>query len=717
MTSRPTREDQVARLSRIDKAQLPADGGELFNRLIFEKSPYLLQHAENPVDWHPWGEEAFARAQAEDKAVFLSIGYSTCHWCHVMEHESFEDEEVAAVLNRNFISIKVDREERPDIDNAYMSVCQMMTGSGGWPLNLVLTPERRPFFAATYIPKTSRGGMVGMIQLMRKIAELWRADRPRLETTGQEVGRALQRLEQEAHDRQPLSDLPLRKGFNDFLDSFDRQHAGFGSAPKFPTPHNLALLLRIGQRFGRPQAADMALQTLQAMRLGGIFDQVGFGIHRYSVDARWLVPHFEKMLYDQALVASAALDGFQVGGDGFHAQTAREILEYLLRDLRDLEGGFYCGEDADSEGAEGTFYLWTPEQVEQVLGADLAKVFCRSYDITDQGNFEGKNIPHLEQDVGALADRVGVDPAHLADLLGEARQKLFAAREKRIRPHRDDKVLTGWNGLAIAALARAGALLGEPRFIAAAQAAADFVLTRLRGSDGRLLRRWRLGEAAIPGFLEDYAFFVWGLIELHQATFVTERLAQALELNGEMERLFADGQGGFFDTGSDAEFVLSRGRSIHDGAIPSAGSVAALNLLRLGRLTGDLSLEERGQQLLSLRFGQMAAHPQAYSQALIALDFALGPAIQVVLVSGSDGSPPEELLKELRRRLLPTAVVLLTHPGDRELESLAPLVAGKQPVKGRAAAYVCIDRACREPVTTGEELAALLDALRADGDG
>ncbi len=716
MTRKPAREGQVARLSQVDTSQLPNDGGNRYNRLIFEKSPYLLQHAENPMDWHPWGEEAFARAKAEDKPVFLSIGYSTCHWCHVMEHESFEDRQVAAVINRDFIPIKVDREERPDIDNAYMTVCQMMTGSGGWPLNLVLTPDRKPFFAATYIPKTPRGGMVGLIQLMEKIAELWRSDRHRLETTGREVGEALQRLEREAMDRQPLSDLPLRKGFNDFLDSFDRKHGGFGAAPKFPTPHNLALLLRIGHRFGQQRATDMALQTLQAMRMGGIFDQVGFGIHRYSVDERWLVPHFEKMLYDQALVALAALDGYLVSGDEFHAQTAREILEYVLRDLSDPEGGIYCGEDADSEGAEGTFYLWTPEQVREVLGADLATVFCRCYDITEGGNFEGKNIPHLEEDVAALAKRVGVDPGELATLLGQARQKLFAARKKRIRPHRDDKVLTGWNGLAIAALARAGALLGEPRFIDAAQGAADFVLARLRHPDGRLLRRWRLGEAAIPGFLEDYAFFVWGLIELHQATFATARLEQALELNGEMERLFKDGQGGYFDTGSDAEAVLGRGRSIHDGAIPSSGSVAALNLLRLGRLNGDKALEERGEKLLSSRFGQMAAHPQAYSQSLIALDFALGPAIQVVLVPGSDGSLPAELLGELRSRLLPTAVVLLSHPGDRDLEKLAPLVEGKEPVNGQATAYVCVNQACREPVTSAKDLGTLLDALPGSPD-
>ncbi len=709
MQTRAHREDIVQRLSRVDTAALPPDGGELYNRLIFEKSPYLLQHAENPLNWYPWGEQAFARARREDKPVFLSIGYSTCHWCHVMEQESFEDQAVADLINRHFIAIKVDREERPDIDNAYMTVCQMMTGSGGWPLNLVLAPDKKPFFAATYIPKTPRGGMVGLIQLMKKVAELWRADRARLEQTGLEVGEALERLEQETMDRQPLDDTPLRKAFNEFLESFDRRHAGFDSAPKFPTPHNLSLLLRIGLRYGDDRATRMALQTLQAMRLGGIYDQVGFGIHRYSVDAGWLVPHFEKMLYDQALVALACVEGYQVSADEFYSQTAKEILEYVTRDLSDAEGGFYCGEDADSEGAEGTFYVWTPEQVRKVLGEDLGNVFCRSYGITEQGNFEGKSIPHLEEDIATLARRVKVDPGELERLLASARQPLFEARSGRIHPHRDDKVLTGWNGLAIAALARAGAVLEKPDLVDAATRAGDFILTRLRRGDGRLLRRWRLGEAAIPAFLEDYGFFIWGLIELYQAGFESRFLKQALELTGQMEQLFSDGQGGYFDTGSDAETVLSRGRSLHDGALPSGNSVAALNLLRLGRMTGQTALEERGEQLLTARFGPLAAHPRAYSQALIALDFALGPATEVVLAPAADGRPPAALLQTLRRRFLPSMVTLFNRPEDADLPAIAPLATGKGPVDGRGAAYPCRDRTCRAPVTTAAELDQILN--------
>jgi uncharacterized protein YyaL (SSP411 family) len=700
--------DPVTRLSGVDLAALPPDGGELYNRLIFEKSPYLLQHAENPIDWHPWTAEAFVRARAEDKPVFISIGYSTCHWCHVMAHESFEDTEVAKILNRHFIAIKVDREERPDLDNTYMAVCQMMTGSGGWPLNLVLTPEKKPFFAATYIPRTARMGLAGLTDILEKIAELWLTDRARLLQTGQEVEQALLRLDQGAASGQPLSAAPLQKAFEQYRQTFDRQHAGFGQAPKFPTPHNLSLLLRIWQRTGEEQARAMALQTLQHLRLGGIFDQIGFGLHRYSVDARWLAPHFEKMLYDQALTVGACLDAWLATQDPFYAQTAREILAYVRRDLSHPDGGFYCGEDADSEGAEGTFYLWTPAQVAAVLGQELATVFCRSYDITEAGNFEGKSIPHLQEDIEALAKRVGVDPGQLADLLAEGRRQLFAAREKRVRPHRDDKILAGWNGLLIAALARAGAALNEPELTAAAGRAADFVLTRLRRSDGRLLRRWRQGEAAIPAFLDDYAFLGWGLTELFLAGFDSRYLEAASELTAAMLELFDDGQGGLFDTGADAEAVLIRGRSLQDGAIPAGTSVAALNLLRLGRLTGNPAMESRGETLLAVGLEQVGRYPAAYAQWLIALDYALGPKTEVILVPGADGRPPQEFLTELRNSFLPRTLAIVYQAGDSRLEGLAPIVQGKSASGGAATAWVCREQSCLPPVTTAGELTRLL---------
>jgi uncharacterized protein YyaL (SSP411 family) len=718
MNNRPHDEDPVQRLSEIDTKTLPVDGGERYNRLIFAKSPYLLQHAENPIDWYQWGEEAFARARSEDKPVFLSIGYSTCHWCHVMAHESFEDDEIAKLINRHYIAIKVDREERPDVDNTYMAVCQMMTGSGGWPLNLVLALDKKPFFAATYIPRKSRGGMVGLYELLTKVAEMWSSDRERLLRTGDEVGEALLRLEDEGNEgKNALTDEPLNMAYQQFLSTYDREHAGFGT-PKFPSPHNLSLLLRLGRRTGQEESRVMALNTLQRIRLGGIFDHIGFGIHRYAVDAGWLVPHFEKMLYDQALAVPAYLDAFQVTGDRFYAQAAREILEYVLRDLKHPEGGFYCGEDADSEGAEGTFYLWTPAQVREVLGEELGTVFCRSYDITEEGNFEGKNIPHLKEDLASLARRVDVPVGSLSDLLAEGRQRLFDAREKRFRPHRDDKILTGWNGLTIGALARAGAVLEEKRFTEQARSAVHFILSRLRDENGRLLRRFRRGEAAIFGFLEDYAFFVWGLIELYLADFDPLHLRTACELTEVMEELFSDGQGRYFDTGKDAETVLVRSRSLQDGAIPSGNSVAAFNLLRLGRLTGRGNLEERGEELLKGWMARVNRYPSAYSQYLIALDYSLGTKSEVVLAGEKEDLSTAELLIRLRSRFLPHTVVLLRKPGDEGLEAISDLAEGKEMIQGEAAAYICMDRTCMQPVTEAEELTRILEGVEtASGEG
>jgi hypothetical protein len=704
-------EDPVRRLSRVDTEALPSDGGERYNRLIFSRSPYLLQHAENPIDWYCWGEEAFARARNEDKPLFLSIGYSTCHWCHVMAHESFENREVAEVLNRHFVAIKVDREERPDIDGTYMTVCQMMTGSGGWPLNLILAPDKKPFFAATYIPKNARQGMIGLIDLLKKVAELWLTDRDRLLQTGEEVGRALLRMELGSGGKMAIDDAPLNTAYEQYLNTFDRRHAGFGT-PKFPAPHNLSLLLRLWQRTGKEEARIMALQTLQHIRLGGIFDQIGFGVHRYAVDSGWLVPHFEKMLYDQALAVIAYLDAFQATGDGFYAQTAKEVIEYVMRDLSHPAGGFYCGEDADSEGAEGTFYLWTPRQVMAVLGEEMGTVFCRSNDITEEGNFEGKSIPHLEEDLETLARRVQVPLEQLSAVLGEGRLRLLRARNDRIRPHRDDKVLTGWNGLAIAALARAGAILEEERFTGAAQKAAAFILERLRSEKGRLLRRYRQEEAAVPAFLEDYTFFVWGLIELYQAGFDSRHLQTAVELTAQMEELFGDGQGSFFDTGGDAETVIIRGRSLQDGAIPSGSSVAALNLLRLGRLTGDTQLETRGEALLQNGLVQASRHPSAHAQFLIALDYALGPKTEIVLAIGRDSGTAAEMLRAIRSRFLPRTVVMQRRAGEDD--SALPLLRGKEPLNGKTTVYLCRDQTCREPVTTTKKLEELLRESSAD---
>lgn len=703
-------EDPVLRLSRVDSSALPEDGGENYNRLIYSKSPYLLQHAENPIDWYSWSEEAFARAKAEDKPVFLSIGYSTCHWCHVMAHESFEDQQVADVLNRHFISIKVDREERPDLDNTYMMTCQMMTGRGGWPTTLILTPDKKPFFAATYIPKTGKQGMIGLIDLLEKITELWSTSRASLLDTGEKVLQALQQVEDSRPEIEPLSVEILRQAYRQYLESYDRRHAGFGEAPKFPAPHNLSLLLRLHRRLREENARIMALQTLQRMRFGGIYDQLGYGLHRYSVDERWLIPHFEKMLYDQALAILAYIEGYQVKDDSFYRQPALEIADYVSRELTDPQGGFYCGEDADSEGAEGTFYVWSPEEVKEVLGEELGTIFCHSFNITAEGHFEGRSIPHLATDLSGLASQVEVPEDQLSAALIEGRERLFEARGKRIRPHRDDKVLAGWNGLTIAAFARAGAVLAEEKLIDSARQAANFVLEKLRNPQGRLLRRYRQGSADIPAFLEDYAFLIWGLLELYLAGFESRYLQAALDLTKQMEELFGDGQGGYFDTGKDAEAVLTRGRSLQDVAIPSGTSVAALNLLRLGRLTGDLEMETRGEDVLRTHLGQARQHPSGFSQFLIALDYALGPKSEIVIAW--DGQQfPDHLLKEIRSRFLPRTLVVLHRTNAPTPVPLAALASGKKLVDGKAAAYLCVTESCREPVTEADELARLLDGM------
>ncbi|WP_432821036.1 thioredoxin domain-containing protein [Trichloromonas sp.] len=701
--------DPTARLSRIDTRSLPEDGGPEYNRLIFEKSPYLLQHADNPVDWFPWGDDAFARARRENKPVFLSIGYSTCHWCHVMAHESFEHPDAAAVLKRGFIAIKVDREERPDIDQAYMTACQMLTGSGGWPLTLVLTPDKEPFFAATYLPRQGRSGMAGLIDILQRIDQAWRTDQAGIRQSSSQITRALLEHNLATGDSRPLVDTPLKDAADDYQKSFDREFGGFGSAPKFPSAHNLSLLLRLARRFNAPPLAQMALQTLRRIRRGGIYDQIGHGIHRYSVDRQWVVPHFEKMLYDQAMLILACIDAFQYSGEADFCRTALETAGYVCGDLLDPGGAFHSGEDADSEGAEGTFYVWTPAQVHQVLGPEAGTVYCRTFSIDETGNFEGKSIPVRHEGLEELAQKAGVEPDALAGLLEESREKLLAARHQRLRPHRDDKVLTAWNGLAIAALAKAGAVFGRPELIEAARRAAGFILGRLRRPDGRLLRRWRQNDAAVPAFLEDYSFLAWGLFELYQAGFHTRDLRTALELTEQMLELFDDGQDGLYDTGKDAEAVLDRGRSLQDGALPSGGSVAALNLLRLGRLCSRTDLEQRGERLLQNGMARFASHPQAYAQHLIALDTALSPPTDIVLACGADVPTAAPFLAALLRKLLPEASLILSRQADPELTALAPAAAGKPPIGGKTTAYVCRNRSCQAPATTVEEMLRQLE--------
>ncbi|MBM4313788.1 MAG: thioredoxin domain-containing protein, partial [Deltaproteobacteria bacterium] len=545
------------------------------NRLSREKSPYLLQHAENPVDWYPWGGEAFDRARREDKPVFLSVGYSTCHWCHVMAHESFEDITVAALLNEVFVCVKVDREERPDIDAVYMHVCQMMTGSGGWPLTIVMTPEKNPFFAATYIPKESRWGRQGLVDLIPRIGSIWKTRRDEVEKAAAQTLSHLMQPGSETGELHP--EALLVRAFEELRGQFDERYGGFGDSPKFPMPHQIVFLLRHWRRTRSPDALRMAEKTLSAMRQGGIFDQLGHGFHRYSTDRQWLVPHFEKMLYDQALLAMAFTEAFQATGDEIHARTVREVLDYCIRDLCAPEGGFFAAEDADSEGEEGRFYLWSMDEFRRLLDPEELRLAKAAYSLAEEGNFvdpvepgkRGDNILHPSGSPAGIAESLGLTETEFLRRLEEVRLRLLAAREKRVRPQRDDKILTDWNGLMIAALARAARVLDEPRYFDAARMAIGFILSRLRAPDGRLLHRFCKGEAAVTANLDDYAFLIWGLIEAYEAGFDADDLRAALALQEVVDRHFRDSEGGFFSTPNDGETLLFRPREGHDGAIPS----------------------------------------------------------------------------------------------------------------------------------------------------
>jgi hypothetical protein len=705
MTNSQDTESLVNRLSEIDTSLLPADGGDHYNRLIFESSPYLLQHATNPVDWYPWGQEAFDAAREQNKPVLVSIGYSTCHWCHVMERESFEDPEVAEVLNKLFIPIKVDREERPDIDNLYMTACQMLTGGGGWPLNVFLTHDKTPFYTATYIPRQARGQISGIIDILTKIGAMWESDRDTLLATGKDLGEALIRHESSLSTAAvPLSEKPLKEAFDRFMETFDHDRGGFGSAPKFPMPHNLSLLFHIARRFDLDEADAMAIKTLQHIRLGGMYDHIGFGMHRYSVDAFWRVPHFEKMLYDQALMALAALDAYQATKDSFFANLADQTLTYVLRDLTLPEGGFCSGEDADTEGVEGIYYLWTPQQVEEVLGHQHATIFCYCYEISEEGNFEGSNIPRLEMDLKEWAQWFSTTAEELGAVLEDGRRKLLQARKSRIHPHRDDKVLVAWNGLTIAAMARAGSLLGHSEYLDAATRAADFILSDMRDDRGRLLRRWRLGHAGIPAFLEDYAALILGLIELYQACFEPRYLAQALQLSKEMQELFGSPNGIYHDTGTDAEEVLVRKRTLHDGAMVSGNSMAAMALVRLGSMTGDTALEEHAEQIILASSKQWTTVPTGSSQLLMALDMALSEKEILVIAAPKDDPEALKMVTAARAEFRPNLMTLWQTPDDTMLPELTSLVRDKTMRDGKATAYFCRGRTCQAPVTTLEQV-------------
>lgn len=682
------------------------NSSKINNRLIGEKSPYLLQHAQNPVDWYPWGEEAFKKAREENKPIFLSIGYSTCHWCHVMEKESFENNDVAEILNESFVSIKVDREERPDIDNIYMSVCQALTGSGGWPLTILMTPEKKPFYAATYIPRESRYGNPGMLELIPAIKDLWINKKEELLNRAETITSAVSASGKKEHEVTINEDV-LKKAFEQLSNTFDNTHAGFGRAPKFPTPHHLTFLLRYWKRSGNANALKMVERTLIKMRMGGIFDQIGFGFHRYSTDRQWLVPHFEKMLYDQALMVIALAETYQATADPQYRTTATEILTYLKRDMLSPDGGFYSAEDADSEGEEGKFYLWTKEELEHILGKEDATLFTSIFNIQKKGNFAeehkkeltGTNIPHMTKSMKDIVSKKADHAEDIIESVEKSRLKLFNEREKRIHPLKDDKILTDWNGLTIVALCKAAQAFNDAEYVKIAEKTADFFLKEMTQSDGKMQHRYRDGEAAIDAFLEDYAFFIWGLIELYQTNFDTSYLEHALKLNNYMMAHFSDNEnGGFFHTSDEAEELIFRTKEVYDGAIPSGNSVCALNILKLSRITADHELESVGHRIIQAFSERVSATPIGYTQFMSALDFAMKDSLEIVIVGDPENTDTKDMISFINERFIPEKVLLLkTEKNNEKITDIAAYTKDMEMIEAKTTVHICQNHSCKLP--------------------
>jgi uncharacterized protein YyaL (SSP411 family) len=688
------------------------------NRLAAESSPYLLQHQNNPVDWYPWGPEALARSQSEQKPIFLSIGYSACHWCHVMEHESFENAEIAAAMSRDFVCVKVDREERPDLDQIYMTAVQAMTGRGGWPMSVFLTPDLQPFYGGTYWPPRASRGMPGFDQILHAVAQAWRDRRDQVGEQARELTRHLQTAQIAPATEGELSDALLHAAAVALERAFDHQHGGFGRAPKFPHAMDLMLLLRVHRRWPRGGILDMVRLTLDRMAAGGMYDQLGGGFARYSVDERWLVPHFEKMLYDNSLLAAAYVEGYQALGDERYAAIARETLDYLLRDMCDADGGFYSAEDADSEGEEGKFYVWTPDEVVAVLGEAAAKTFSYVYDVTEEGNFDGHNILNLPKTLTQAAKLLGRDETELATELADSREKLLAVRSKRVRPGLDDKVLVSWNALAIEAFAKAGAALGEQRFTDAAAKAATFITTTLRRDDGRLLHTWRRdkvngkGVAKLDAYLDDYAYLANALVTLYESTFDERWIDEAVELAETMLKHFADAEsGGFYFTADDHEQLIARNKDLLDQSVPSGNAMAATALVRLAKLTGRGDLLDAAERTLVAGLGVMQQAPTAAGQLLIALDLHLGPTYEIAILGDVSQPPTAEAIADLRKRFAPNKVVACRAEPNAGSANLAALFAGKTAGKESPAIFVCRDFACEAPVHGVEAAKATWERL------
>jgi uncharacterized protein YyaL (SSP411 family) len=687
------------------------------NKLINEKSPYLLQHAYNPVEWFPWCEEAFEKAKKEDKPIFLSIGYSTCHWCHVMEKESFEDEEVAKLMNETFVSIKVDREERPDIDGIYMTVCQMITGSGGWPLTIIMTPDKKPFFAGTYFPKRDRFGRIGMLELIPKLNDIWKNRKQEVLNSADEITNSINKISLKKSD-EDIDENILNKAFEEFSRRFDKQFGGFGNAPKFPTPHNLLFLLRYYRKTKNPSALEMVDKTLTEMRKGGIYDHIGFGFARYSTDKYWLVPHFEKMLYDNALLLMAFTEAFQITGKFIFRKTAEEIIEYILRDMTHPERGFYSAEDADSEGEEGKFYLWTEVEVRQLLPQDEADFIINVFNLEPNGNWHdeargirtGNNILHLKKTFKELADAFSMDEEKFYEKLNSIRKKMFEWREKRIHPHKDDKILTDWNSLMISALVRASLVFDNKDYFQAALSADSFIKKYLY-DDKKLLHRFRDGESAIDANLDDYAFYIQAQLDLFEATSDAKFLSTAIKLDKFLYQNFWDENlGGYFFTSVQSEKLIARQKEIYDGAIPSGNSVQLLNLIRLNKITSNISYDELAIKQVRAFAGEINRMPSVFAQFLCGLDFFFGPSLEIIITS-KNKSLTENAMKEVSKIYFPDKVIIqLNENNSSELRGILNYLNDYK-LNDEATIYLCQNFVCEKPTNNLDEVIRKIETI------
>ena len=695
--------------------------GKIENTLKYEKSPYLLQHSGNPVNWMPWGEEAFRLARKEDKPIFLSIGYSTCHWCHVMEKESFEDMDVADLMNKTFVNIKVDREERPDIDKIYMSVAQMMTGRGGWPLTIIMTPSKEPFFAATYIPKENRGGQTGLIQLIPLMDKLWKTKRKDILASKDKIKDLLMGIADNTSES-PIDHSLIEKAYNGFYSIYDRENGGFGNAPKFPSAHNLSFLLNYWKKSGNPDSLEMVEKTLSSMRNGGIWDHIGYGFHRYSTDKKWILPHFEKMLYDQAINAFAYLDAYQVTGKDIYKETVMRIYDYVNDNMRSPQGAFYSAEDADSEGEEGTFYVWDSTEITDLLGEEDGSIIEKVFNIKKNGNFRdeatglesGKNILFRTKTYAELAKEMEIDSDAFTKKIDDLMAKLYIYRKNRISPFKDDKVLTDWNGLMAAAYARGGRVLDDPELIKIAEDSIAFITSNMTNGDDGLFHRYREGQSSINANLDDYAFMVLALIELYQSTFKFEYINKALKLQEYLDKYFWDDKnGGYFFTDSRSEELIVRQKESYDGAIPSGNSVSAFNLVRLGRITMNAEFEKKATRIGEVFGKNIKNSPVSHTYLLSVIDYLSGPSYEIIIVDGEKKEGSRELFEIINKHFIPNKIVIYKSEAQdfNQVRELKAFINELHPVNNKPTAYICKNYYCELPVTNKEDLMKSLNIL------